>query len=79
MGDNLARILSETAQRRGDATAVELDDVELSYGLLEEGAKRVAGLLRAAAGAAGPPPARTVPTSRSSTTASCAPAALSCR
>jgi long-chain acyl-CoA synthetase len=47
MGDNLARILSETAQRRGDATAVKLDDVELSYGLLEEGAKRVAGLIRA--------------------------------
>jgi len=47
MGDNLARILTEAAERSGDKTAVRLDDAELSYGLLDEGSKRVAGLLEA--------------------------------
>ncbi|HET8823204.1 MAG TPA: long-chain fatty acid--CoA ligase [Thermoleophilaceae bacterium] len=46
MSDNLARILNETAERLPDKTAVKLDDVELSYGMLDEGGKRVAGLLR---------------------------------
>src|SRR5918995_417237 len=46
MSDNLARILTETAERLPDKTAVKLDDVELSYGMLDEGGKRVAGLLK---------------------------------
>jgi long-chain acyl-CoA synthetase len=46
MSDNLARILTETAERLPDKTAVKLDDVELSYGMLDEGSARVAGLLK---------------------------------
>src|SRR5918994_2571266 len=46
MSDNLARILTETAERLPDKTAVKLDDVELSYGMLDVGGKRVAGLLK---------------------------------
>jgi long-chain acyl-CoA synthetase len=47
MSDNLASILSESAERHGDRIAVKLDDVELNYTIMNEGAKRVAGLLKA--------------------------------
>jgi long-chain acyl-CoA synthetase len=47
MSDNLARILTETTERSAGKTAVKLDDAELSYGLLDEGSRRIAGLLLA--------------------------------
>src|ERR671928_1805335 len=46
MSRNLASILTETAERRGEHVAVKLDDFELNYELLNEGSARVAGLLR---------------------------------
>jgi long-chain acyl-CoA synthetase len=46
MSDNLARILTETAERIGDRTAFKLDDIELNYSMLDEGSARVAALLR---------------------------------
>src|SRR5215208_1877676 len=46
MSENLARILMETAERSGDRTAFKLDDVELSYSMLDESSARVAGLLK---------------------------------
>jgi long-chain acyl-CoA synthetase len=46
MSDNLATILTETAERLPDQTAFKLDDVELSYSMLDEGSARVAGLLK---------------------------------
>ncbi|HMJ95284.1 MAG TPA: AMP-binding protein, partial [Thermoleophilaceae bacterium] len=46
MSANLARILTETAERNGDQTAFKLDDVELNYSMLDEGSARVAGLLK---------------------------------
>jgi long-chain acyl-CoA synthetase len=46
MSENLASILTETAEKRGDRTAVKLDDTEVSYEVLNEGSKRIAGLLR---------------------------------
>jgi long-chain acyl-CoA synthetase len=46
MTENLATILTDSAKRHGDKTAVKLDDVEVSYGLLNEGSKGIAGLLR---------------------------------
>ena len=46
MSENLARILTETAERSGDQTAFKLDDVELNYSMLDEGSARVAGLLK---------------------------------
>ena len=46
MSENLARILTETAARSGDQTAFKLDDVELSYSMLDEGSARVAALLK---------------------------------
>src|SRR4051794_29949202 len=46
MSENLATILTDSAERHGDKTAVKLDDVEVSYGLLNEGSKGLAGLLR---------------------------------
>src|SRR4051794_21014422 len=47
MSANLASILTDTAARRGDATALRLDDAELSYTMLDEASARVAALLRA--------------------------------
>ena len=47
MSANLATILTDTADKHGDKTGFKLDDVELSYSLLEEGSARVAGLLKA--------------------------------
>ncbi|HEX5895898.1 MAG TPA: AMP-binding protein, partial [Thermoleophilaceae bacterium] len=46
MSDNLARILTETAERLPEQTAFKLDDVELNYSMLDEGSARVAGLLK---------------------------------
>jgi len=46
MSDNLASILAESAEQGGERLAVKLDDVEVNYAALNEGAKRVAGLLR---------------------------------
>jgi long-chain acyl-CoA synthetase len=46
MSDNLATILTETAERLPDQTAFKLDDVELSYSMLDEGSARVAALLK---------------------------------
>src|SRR5215203_1747417 len=46
MSENLAEILTSTAARAADHTAFKLDDVELSYGALDESSARVASLLR---------------------------------
>ena len=46
MSANLATILTDTAEKHGDKTAFKLDDVELSYSMLDEGSARVAGLLK---------------------------------
>ena len=46
MSENLATILTETAEQNGDKTAFKLDDVELNYSMLDEGSARVAGLLK---------------------------------
>src|SRR5918998_1755876 len=46
MSENLATILTETAEKHGDKTAFKLDDVELNYQMLDEGSARVAGLLK---------------------------------
>ncbi|HEY8584511.1 MAG TPA: AMP-binding protein, partial [Capillimicrobium sp.] len=47
MSANLVSILTDSAARDAEHVALKLDDVELSYGLLDEAASRVAGLLRA--------------------------------
>jgi long-chain acyl-CoA synthetase len=46
MHENLTTILTETVKRHGERTAFKLDDVELSYALLDEASARIAGLLR---------------------------------
>src|SRR5215210_8938914 len=46
MSSNLATILTETAEKHGDKPAFKLDDVELSYSMLDEGSARVAALLK---------------------------------
>src|SRR5919202_1895550 len=46
MSENLARILTETAEREGERTAVKLDDFAANYELLDQGTARVAGMLR---------------------------------
>src|ERR687898_2480316 len=46
MSENLARILTATAERLPEQTAFKLDDVELSYPMLDEGSARVAALLK---------------------------------
>jgi long-chain acyl-CoA synthetase len=45
MSANLATILTDAAGRDAAADALKLDDAALSYGLLDEGAARIAGLL----------------------------------
>jgi long-chain acyl-CoA synthetase len=45
MSANLASLLVDSASRRGDATALKLDDAELSYKLLDGASAHVAGLL----------------------------------
>jgi long-chain acyl-CoA synthetase len=47
MGTNLASLLTDTAERHGEHTALKLDDTEVNYDSLNEGSARVAGLLRA--------------------------------
>jgi long-chain acyl-CoA synthetase len=46
MSDNLASLLADSAEQDGERIAVKLDDLEVNYAVLNEGAKRVAGLLR---------------------------------
>jgi long-chain acyl-CoA synthetase len=43
---NLASLLTDSAKRDADHVAVKLDDAELTYGQVEEGSARVAGVLR---------------------------------
>jgi len=45
MGRNLASILTDSATRRPDATAIRLDDAELTYAQLDGASAHVAGLL----------------------------------
>ena len=45
MSDNLAETLSDTAARHGERTAFKLDDIELSYAMLDGAASRIANLL----------------------------------
>src|SRR5215475_5710910 len=42
---NLATILTDSAQRDPDHIALKLDDMEVSYGLLDEGSARIAAVL----------------------------------
>ena len=46
MSDNLARILTAAAEQSPDEIAIKLDDTEVSYGMLDEGSARLAGLLK---------------------------------
>ncbi|UGS35164.1 long-chain-fatty-acid--CoA ligase [Capillimicrobium parvum] len=46
MSANLAGILTDSAARDADRIALKLDDAEVSYGVLDEGSARVAGMLR---------------------------------
>jgi long-chain acyl-CoA synthetase len=46
MSRNLATVLTESAERDGDAVAIKLDDAELSYRQLDGASAHVAGLLR---------------------------------
>ena len=46
MSENLATVLTDTGEQHGDKTAFKLDDIELSYSMLDEGSARVAGLLK---------------------------------
>src|SRR5512132_1189065 len=47
MSENLAGILTETAAEHGDRTAFKLEDIELTYALLDESSARGAALLKA--------------------------------
>jgi long-chain acyl-CoA synthetase len=47
MSENLARILTDTAAKHGERTAFKLDDIELTYSMLDEASQRVAALLEA--------------------------------
>src|SRR5918999_1860689 len=47
MSENLATILTDTAAEHGDRTAFKLDDVELTYSVLEGSTARIAALLKA--------------------------------
>jgi len=53
MRPNLATILTDTAERHGQRTALKLDDTEVSYEVLAEGTARFAGLLKSKGFAAG--------------------------
>jgi long-chain acyl-CoA synthetase len=46
MSNNLAHLLTESAARHPDRPALKLDDTVLNYATLDEGASRVAGLLK---------------------------------
>src|SRR3954454_17306340 len=43
---NLAEVLTKTAEAHPDRIAIKLDDLEISYQLLNEGTARIAGLLK---------------------------------
>src|SRR5947209_15958031 len=45
MSTNLARFLTDSAERDPDHVAVKLDDIELTYGQLDDACAHVAGLL----------------------------------
>jgi long-chain acyl-CoA synthetase len=47
MSENLATILTDTAAEHGDRTAFKLDDVELTYSVLDQSSARIAALLKA--------------------------------
>jgi long-chain acyl-CoA synthetase len=47
MTSNLAELLTHTAAEHGDRPALKLDDAVVTYEMLDEGAARVAGLLKA--------------------------------
>src|SRR3954467_8236178 len=47
MTANLARIVTESAERFGDRPALKLDDLTVNYTLLDEGSARAAALLKA--------------------------------
>ena len=79
---NLAYNLIRTSQAYPHRPVVRLDETVLSYADLDEGSARVAGLLRERGLRAGDRVAvmlPNVPSSRSSTTACCGPAASSSR
>jgi long-chain acyl-CoA synthetase len=46
MPTNLARLLTDAASKHGDRPALKLDEKVLTYNMLNEGAARVAGLLK---------------------------------
>ena len=46
MPDSLAQLLTETAGRHADRPALKLDDSVVNYAVLNEGATRIAGLLK---------------------------------
>jgi long-chain acyl-CoA synthetase len=46
MPDSLAQLLTETAARHGERPALKLDDTLVNYAVLNEGATRIAGLLK---------------------------------
>src|SRR3954464_2924914 len=46
MPDSLAQLLTETAGRHGERPALKLDDSVVNYAVLNEGATRIAGLLK---------------------------------
>src|SRR5215207_10859760 len=47
MSENLAGILTETAERQGDRTAFKVDDFELTYSALDQSAAHIAAFLKA--------------------------------
>src|SRR5918997_6359120 len=46
MSESLASILADTAEKHGDRIGVKLDDTELNFAIMLEGAKRVAGMIK---------------------------------
>src|SRR5215468_8830374 len=46
MPDSLAQLLTETAGRHAERLALKLDDTIVNYAFLNEGATRIAGLLK---------------------------------
>src|SRR5215467_14323940 len=46
MPESLAQLLTETAAKHGDRLALKLDDTVANYAVLNEGATRIAGLLK---------------------------------
>jgi acyl-CoA synthetase (AMP-forming)/AMP-acid ligase II len=54
MRAHLARLLTDTAVKDGDRPAVKLDDRVVTYKMFDDGAARVAGLLKDRGVPAGP-------------------------